>query len=59
MRFEYEELHSAPLLINSIYEGGRKKNTAAEDPLTKLFKVKGFIKSVGNRGGFRKSRKKW
>ncbi|MGF9772386.1 HNH endonuclease [Priestia aryabhattai] len=57
MRFKYEELSSAPLLINSIYEGGAKKNPAADDPLTKLFKVNGFIKSVGNRGGFRKSRK--
>ncbi|MED4061108.1 HNH endonuclease [Priestia megaterium] len=57
MRFKYEELSSAPLIINSIYEGGRKKNPVADDPLTKLFKVNGFIKSVGNRGGFRKSRK--
>jgi hypothetical protein len=57
MRFKYEELSSAPLLVNSIYEGGVKKNPAADDPLTKLFKLDGFIKSVGNRGGFRKSRK--
>lgn len=57
MRFKYEELSSAPFLINSIYEGGAKKNPAADDPLTKLFKLNGFIKSVGNRGGFRKSRK--
>ncbi|MEK4013440.1 HNH endonuclease [Peribacillus frigoritolerans] len=57
MRFKYEELSSAPLLINSIYEGGSKRNPAADDPLTKLFKVEGYIKSVGNRGGFRKSNK--
>ncbi|WP_433595423.1 HNH endonuclease [Lysinibacillus xylanilyticus] len=57
MRFKYEELSSAPLLVNSIYEGGSKNNPAADDPLTKLFKVDGFIKSVGNRSGFRKSNK--
>ncbi|MCT6929630.1 MAG: HNH endonuclease [Lysinibacillus fusiformis] len=57
MRFKYEELSKAPLLINSIYEGGAKGNPAADDPLTKLFKVDGFTKSVGNRGGFRKSTK--
>ena len=57
MRFKYEELNSAPLLVNSIYEGGSKGNPAADDPLTKLFKVDGFTKSVGNRGGFRKSTK--
>ncbi|KXY44797.1 hypothetical protein AT257_16245 [Bacillus cereus] len=57
MRFKYEELSSAPLLIGSIYEGGSKGNPAADDPLTKLFKVDGFTKSVGNRGGFRKSNK--
>ncbi|MGK9185338.1 HNH endonuclease [Priestia filamentosa] len=57
MRFKYEHLGVAPLLINSIYEGGSKGNPAADDPLTKLFKVHGFNKSVGNRGGFRKSNK--
>lgn len=57
MRLNYEELSSAPLLINSIYEGGSKRNPAADNPLTKLFKVEGYRKSVGNRGGFRKSNK--
>lgn len=57
MRFKYEELSSAPLLVNSIYEGGGKGNPAADDPLTKLFKIDGFTKSVGNRSGFRKSNK--
>jgi len=56
MRFKYEELSSSPLLVNSIYEGGSKNNPAADDPLTKLFQIQGF-KSVGNRGGFRKSKK--
>lgn len=57
MRFKYEELSTAPLLVNSIYEGGSKGNPASDDPLTKLFKVEGFTKSVGNRSGFRKSNK--
>mgnify|MGYP001050324362 CR=1 FL=1 len=57
MRFKYEELSYAPLLVNSIYEGGTIGNPAADDPLTKLFRVDGFKKSVGNRGGFRKSKK--
>ncbi|MEH6944741.1 HNH endonuclease [Bacillus sp. JJ722] len=57
MRFKYEELSTAPLLVSSIYEGGSKGNPAADDPLTKLFKVEGFTKSVGNRSGFRKSNK--
>ncbi|MFD2681949.1 HNH endonuclease [Bacillus seohaeanensis] len=55
MRFKYEELNSAPLLVNAIYEGGSKGNPAADDPLNKLFRIEGFTKSVGNRGGFRKS----
>ncbi|KGX92816.1 hypothetical protein N781_15835 [Pontibacillus halophilus JSM 076056 = DSM 19796] len=57
MRFKYEELEEAPLIVNAIYEGGTKGNPAADDPLTKLFRLDGYIKSVGNRGGFRKSRK--
>lgn len=57
VRFKYEELSSAPLLVNSIYESGSKGNPTADDPLTKLFKVEGFTRSVGNRGGFRKSNK--
>lgn len=57
MQFKYEDLSSAPLLVNSIYEGGSKGNPAADDPLTKLFRVEGFTKSVGNRGVFRKSLK--
>ncbi|PFU22984.1 hypothetical protein COK80_25900 [Bacillus anthracis] len=57
VRFKYEDLSSAPLLVNSIYEGGSKGNPTADDPLTKLFKVEGFTRSVGNRGGFRKSNK--
>ncbi len=57
LRFKYEDHSSAPLLVNSIYEGGSKGNPTADDPLTKLFRVEGFTKSVGNRGGFRKSTK--
>ena len=57
MRFKYEQLSSAPLIIGAIYEGGSKGNPAADDPLTKLFKIDGYSKSVGNRGGFRKSTK--
>ena len=57
MRYKYEQLSSAPLIVNAIYEGGSKGNPAADDPLTKLFKINGYTKSVGNRGGFRKSTK--
>lgn len=57
MRFKYDELGQAPLLVNSIYEGGSKGSPPADDPLTKIFKVEGFLRSVGNRSGFRKSMK--
>ncbi|MBD8590402.1 HNH endonuclease [Peribacillus simplex] len=59
MRFKYEQLSSSPLIVNAIYEGGSKGNPAADDPLTKLFKIDGYTKSVGNRGGFRKSTKEY
>lgn len=59
MRFNYEELSTAPLIVNSIYEGGSKGKPAADDPLTKLFKINGFTKSGGNRSGFRKSNKEY
>lgn len=59
MRFRYDELSFAPLLVNSIYEGGSKGNPVLDDPLTKLFKLDKFSKSVGNMGGFRKSLKEF
>ncbi|MEK3820305.1 HNH endonuclease [Cytobacillus sp. FSL W8-0315] len=57
MRFKYDELSQAILIVNSIYEGGSKGSPPADDPLTKIFKVDGFLRSVGNRSGFRKSMK--
>ena len=45
--FKFEELGSAPLIVDAVYEGGWKKNTA-DEPLSKLFK--GIGSGVGNRG---------
>lgn len=57
MRFLYDELELSPLIPHTIYEGGTTKKSVADDPLTKLFRIKGFNKSIGNSGGFRKSNK--
>jgi hypothetical protein len=45
-RFKFEDLANAPLIIDAIYEGGKKGN-AGDDPLSKL------LPKVGNQGGFR------
>ena len=57
MRFKYEDLKTAPLIVDSIYEGGTESNIFKNDPLTKLFEIDGYKKSVGTQGGFRKSLK--
>jgi len=48
-RFTFEELGEAPLIIDAIYEGG-KKGSFDDDPISKVLKV-------GNQAGFRPARK--
>jgi hypothetical protein len=43
--FKFENLETADLVVDAIYEGGKSGN-AGDDPLTKLL-------AVGNQGGFR------
>ena len=43
--FKFNELETADLIVDAIYEGGKSGNVV-DDPLTKLL-------SVGNQGGFR------
>ena len=47
MEFKFEELKSAPLIIDAIYKGGKKGNSG-DDPISKLFP------KLGNMSGFRK-----
>ncbi len=44
--YSFNELATAPLIVDAIYEGGRKGNTG-DDPLSKL------IPGCSNMGGFR------
>lgn len=45
-RFKFEDLKDAPLIIDAIYEGGKRGNVG-DDPLSKL------LPGIGNQGGFR------
>ena len=49
--FKFEELGSAPLIVDAVYEGGWEAKNTADEPLSKLFK--GIGSGVGNSGGFR------
>ncbi|GAA0714927.1 hypothetical protein GCM10008904_31180 [Paraclostridium ghonii] len=57
MEFKFENLKNEDLISGAIYKGGRCKNPIKDDPLSKLFKVDGFIRGLGNQGGIRKSSK--
>ena len=49
--FKFQELSSAPLIVDAIYEGGWEAKNTADEPLSKLFK--GVGSGIGNSGGFR------
>ncbi len=57
MTFEFEELSSSQLIQGAVYKGGNNKNPMKDDPLSKIFKMEGFQKGIGNQGGFRKTSK--
>lgn len=57
MIFKFEELNSSDLIQMAIYEGGSYKNPMKDDPLSKIFKIEGCEKGIGNQGGFRKTSK--
>lgn len=47
MKYSFDDLEKAPLVVDAIYESGKAKNISAE-PLHKL------LPKCGNMGGFRK-----
>jgi len=53
MFYEFDQLHSAPLIVDAVYEGGWLARNVADDPLSKIFA--GVGSGIGNVGGFRKS----
>ncbi|WP_195945401.1 HNH endonuclease [Paraclostridium bifermentans] len=57
MIFKFDELKNADLIPGAIYKGGSYKNPMKDDPLSKLFKLDGFTKGLGNQGGIRKASK--
>lgn len=57
MIFKFEELGKSNLIQGAVYESGRNKNPMKDDPLSKIFKIEGCQKGIGNQGGFRKTSK--
>lgn len=53
MFFSFDELSTAPLVVDAVYEGGWQSKNIADEPLSKLFT--GVGSGIGNSGGFRKS----
>lgn len=51
----FEDLGKASLEKDAIYEGGNSSVSLRNDPLSKLFKLEGFKRGIGNQSGFRKS----
>ncbi len=45
-RIPFEDLSTCPLVVDAVYEGGKRGN-AADDPISKL------LEGTGNQGGFR------
>ncbi|OHW61264.1 hypothetical protein EUAN_23880 [Andreesenia angusta] len=57
MIFTFEELYSASLIQGAVYEGGKNKSPTKDDPLSKIFRIEGCRRGIGNQGGFRKALK--
>lgn len=57
MIFKFEDLGKSDLIQGAIYKGGNNKTPFENDPLSKIFKIEGFEKGIGNQGGFRKTSK--
>ena len=55
MFFTFNELQTAPLIVDAVYEGGWKSRNLADEPLSKIFQDVGS--GLGNSGGFRLSGK--
>lgn len=53
----FTDLREADLEKGAIYEGGHSSTALKNDPLSQLFRLDGFIRGIGNQGGFRKSNK--
>ena len=54
---KFDDLGKSNLIPGCIYEGGDTKTPLKDDPLSKLFKIDGYKKGIGNIGGFRKASK--
>lgn len=57
MIFKFEDLGRADLIQGAVYEGGNNNNPMKDDPLSKIFRIEGYEKGIGNQGGFRKTSK--
>lgn len=57
MIFKFEDLGRADLIQGAVYEGGSNNNPMKDDPLSKIFRIEGYEKGIGNQGGFRKTSK--
>ena len=55
MFFTFDELQTAPLIVDAVYEGGWESRNLADEPLSKIFQ--GVGSGLGNSGGFRVSGK--
>ncbi len=55
MFFTFDELQTAPLIVDAVYEGGWESRNLADEPLSKIFQ--GVGSGLGNSGGFRWSGK--
>ena len=55
MIFQFKELSKADLIPGAIYKGGDYKNPMKDDPLSKIFKIEGYKKGIGNQGILRKT----
>lgn len=57
MIFKFEDLGTSKLIQGAVYEGGSNNNPMKDDPLSKIFRIEGYEKGIGNQGGFRKTSK--
>lgn len=57
MIFKFEDLGISNLIQGAVYEGGSNNNPMKDDPLSKIFRIEGYEKGIGNQGGFRKTSK--
>lgn len=55
--YKFNNLSESDLLQGATYIGGSSNNPMKDDPISKIFKIEGCKKGIGNQGGFRKTSK--